>query len=72
MSSPNPGAAGSTAGAHQGTSFGEKFKGAAHVVHGLGDTIRGEAMGAIDSMTGTKGRHPQEDYTTRGKAEYEQ
>ncbi|KII86232.1 hypothetical protein PLICRDRAFT_43803 [Plicaturopsis crispa FD-325 SS-3] len=40
-----------------GTGIGSKIKGGYHVVHGLGETIRGEAMSNLDRATGDA-EHP--------------
>ncbi|KAF8551794.1 hypothetical protein OG21DRAFT_1524226 [Imleria badia] len=51
-------------------SFGDKIKGAAHVVHGLGEDVRGTMMGAFESAEEAKGKD--NDIATKGRSEIEQ
>ncbi|KAH8077760.1 hypothetical protein BXZ70DRAFT_1012896 [Cristinia sonorae] len=52
-----------------GNSVGQKVKGAAETVHGIGESLRGGAMDFVDSATGSHRQHPE---TQRGAAETEQ
>ncbi|KAL4251188.1 hypothetical protein ABKN59_004952 [Abortiporus biennis] len=64
-SGPNPNSAGGTGGA----SLGQKIKGAAEVVHGLGESVRGQFMDIVDHGTSTnKQPHPE---TLNGRMEVE-
>ncbi|KAG2105826.1 uncharacterized protein F5147DRAFT_238558 [Suillus discolor] len=53
-----------------GGGFGSKLKGAAQVIHGFGDNIRGSALGAADRATSsTAGVQKNVDLATKGRAE---
>ncbi|KAG2055914.1 hypothetical protein BDR06DRAFT_970388 [Suillus hirtellus] len=53
-----------------GGGFGSKLKGAAQVIHGFGDNIRGSALGAADRATSsTAGVQKNDDLATKGRAE---
>ncbi|KAI0731898.1 hypothetical protein BC629DRAFT_1601308 [Irpex lacteus] len=45
-----------TPGSSAGSSVGQKVKGAFQAVHGIGESIRGNAMDFVDSATGTENR----------------
>ncbi|KAI0758383.1 hypothetical protein BC629DRAFT_1598056 [Irpex lacteus] len=45
-----------TPGSSAGSSVGQKVKGAFQTVHGIGESLRGNAMDFVDSATGTENR----------------
>ncbi|KAI9060411.1 hypothetical protein FKP32DRAFT_1054578 [Trametes sanguinea] len=47
----------------------QKIRGAAEVIHGVGDNLRGRLMGAVDSSTKTGGTRPE---VEKGRQEVEQ
>lgn len=54
-----------------GGGFGSKIKGAAQIIHGLGDNIRGTALGTADRATSSvAGMQKNADLTTKGRAEF--
>ncbi|KAI0742171.1 hypothetical protein BC629DRAFT_1599802 [Irpex lacteus] len=56
-----------TPGSSAGSSVGQKVKGAFQAVHGIGESIRGNAMDFVDSATGTENRS--HGATVRGQQE---
>ncbi|TFY70793.1 hypothetical protein EVG20_g2201 [Dentipellis fragilis] len=73
MSSTNPGTEHPSqgGGGNTGTTFGQKIKGAANVVHGVGESIRFNAMDALDSATGTSDRHDRDRVEDHDRGRYE-
>ncbi|KAL4079827.1 hypothetical protein J3A83DRAFT_4368674 [Scleroderma citrinum] len=60
-------------GAGSGRKLGNKLKGAAQVVHGIGESIRGTVLGAVDSIAHTPSSEAKYEATaSKGKAEIEE
>ncbi|KAF8148626.1 hypothetical protein B0H34DRAFT_736321 [Crassisporium funariophilum] len=53
-----------------GSGFGNKIKGAAEVIHGMGENIRGTMLGAVDTM-GHESVNKGDDVATQGRLEVE-
>ncbi|ETW77971.1 hypothetical protein HETIRDRAFT_388036 [Heterobasidion irregulare TC 32-1] len=67
MSSANTGAAGTGS---TGTGIGAKIKGTVDVIHGIGESLRGRAMGAVDTAIGHDGQQ-HASIATKGREEAE-
>ncbi|KAF5366534.1 hypothetical protein D9758_008947 [Tetrapyrgos nigripes] len=48
------------------SSLGNKVRGAGHVIHGIGDNIRGTALGAADTVTNSREGESRNDVLARG------